>query len=193
MANVVAPVAVGDGGEGPTVRPSLRPRRRTFGHVLGFPEGATFAGRGDLSRSGVHVPLKAGISGGQNEGADSVVLTVGAYEDDADFGDEIIYTGQGGRSAKTGAQVADQALALGNLALARNVLSGLPVRLVRGVRGPAKSALAPKVAYRYDGLFRVVDFWEETGRSEHRVWRFRLTKLPATATDDDHHRQPALP
>ena len=158
---------------------------RTFGHIAGFVESTVFASRAALSHSGVHAPLRAGISGGQDEGADSVVLTGGAYEDDEDFGDEVIYTGHGGRSQKTGAQVADQALALGNLALARNCLTSRPVRLVRGVRpGARASALAPKLAYRYDGLYRVDDYWQETGRSGHQVWRFRLVKLPSSDTTD---------
>ena len=157
---------------------------RTFGHVAGYAEGATFASRGELSRSGVHAPLRAGISGGHDEGADSVVLTGGAYEDDEDFGDEVIYTGHGGRSQQTGAQVADRALTLGNLALARNCLSGLPVRLVRGVRRAQVSALASKLAYRYDGLYRVDGYWQEAGRSGHRVWRFRLVKLPPPEAKD---------
>ena len=156
---------------------------RTFGHIAGFAEGAVFASRAALSHSGVHAPLRAGISGGQDEGADSVVLTGGAYEDDEDFGDEVIYTGHGGRSQKTGAQVADQALALGNLALARNCLTGRPVRLVRGVRAANTSALGPRLTYRYDGLYRVDGYWQETGRSGHRVWRFRLVKLPPEAPD----------
>lgn len=155
---------------------------RTFGPVAGVAEGAMFASRAELSRSGVHAPLQAGISGRQEEGANSVVLTGGAYEDDEDFGDEVIYTGHGGRSQKTGEQIADQTLTLGNLALARNCLSGHAVRLVRGVRGARASAIASKLAYRYDGLFRVEEYWQATGRSGHRVWCFRLRKLPPTET-----------
>ena len=151
---------------------------RTFGSIPNVAVGTLFPNRLALSRSGVHAPLRAGISGGQDEGADSIVLTDGAYEDDEDFGDEVIYTGHGGRSQKTGGQVADQELTLGNLALARNCLTGLPVRLVRGVRAAPASALASKLAYRYDGLYRVEEYWQESGRSGHRVWRFRLKKWP---------------
>jgi putative restriction endonuclease len=38
------------------------------------------------------------------------------------------------------------------------------------------SALAPERGYRYDGLYWVDEFWEETGRSGFKVWRFRLRK-----------------
>lgn len=156
---------------------------RTFGHVAGVAEGTVFASRAELSHSGVHAPLQAGISGGQDEGADSVVLTGGAYEDDKDFGDEVIYTGHGGRSRKTGEQIADQTLTLGNLALARNCLSGHAVRLVRGVRSVRASAIGSKLVYRYDGLFRVEEYWRTTGRSGHRIWCFRLRKLPSTEAE----------
>jgi hypothetical protein len=53
------------------------------------------------------------------EGADSIVLS-GGYEDDEDHGDEIVYTGHGGKDQKTGKQVRDQKLTIGNLALARS-------------------------------------------------------------------------
>lgn len=151
---------------------------RTSGHIPGFAEGAVFADRHRLSQSGVHAPPQAGISGAQDEGADSVVLSGGSYEDDEDFGDEVIYTGHGGCSLKTGQQVADQTLTLANLALARNWQRGLPVRLVRGFKpGSRTSPLRSARSYRYDGLFRVADCWCEPGRSGHLVWRFRLVKL----------------
>ena len=56
------------------------------------------------------------------EGAESVVVS-GGYPDDQDSGDEIIYTGQGGRDT-SGKHVKDQELELerGNLALAKSKL-----------------------------------------------------------------------
>ena len=73
----------------------------------------------------------AGISGSQGEGADSIVLS-GGYEDDEDLGDEVVYTGHGGRDAESRRQVAHQRLTKGNLALAHSSIEGLPVRVVRG-------------------------------------------------------------
>ena len=75
-----------------------------------------------------------GISGSQNEGADSIVAS-GGYEDDHDFGDIIIYTGEGGRDPNTGTHVADQEFRGGNRALAVSCDEGLPVRVIRGARG----------------------------------------------------------
>ena len=79
---------------------------RVFGAIAGVAEGAVFMSRAELSEAGVHRPLQAGISGSGNEGADSIVLS-GSYEDDQDLGDEIIYTGHGGRDPEAGRQIAD--------------------------------------------------------------------------------------
>ncbi len=50
---------------------------RIFGHIPGYKEGCEFQSRLELSLSGVHAPRQAGISGGQREGADSIVLSGG--------------------------------------------------------------------------------------------------------------------
>ncbi|GAB3746784.1 YDG/SRA domain-containing protein [Spirosoma pomorum] len=147
---------------------------RIFGDIPGISEGSEFENRIMLSQYGVHKPLQAGISGSQTEGADSIVLS-GGYEDDEDLGDEIIYTGHGGRSTETGVQVADQQLVSQNLALALNCQRGLPVRVIRGCQH--QSPYSPSEGYRYDGLYRVDSYWRERGRSGFLVWRFRLIKL----------------
>jgi putative restriction endonuclease len=148
--------------------------RKIYGAIPGVPEGTLFLNRADLSRIGVHRPLMGGISGSSREAADSIVLS-GGYEDDEDQGDEIIYTGQGGNDRLTGKQVCDQDLNRGNRALVLSLMEGLPVRLIRGAH--PGSPFAPDVGYRYDGLYRVEDYWHELGKSGFRVWRFRLRKL----------------
>jgi len=152
--------------------------KRVFGEIPGYPEGTLFESRIELSQAGVHRPTVAGISGASDEGADSIVLS-GGYEDDQDFGDEIIYTGHGGRDEQTKQQISDQLLTRGNLALAYSRLHGLPVRVIRGANH--KSPFSPPVGYRYDGLYRVEDYWHDIGRSGYVIWRFRLVK--------SHHRQ----
>jgi putative restriction endonuclease len=67
-----------------------------FGHIPGYPVGSRFESRAELSEAGVHRHRQAGISGSASEGAGSIVLS-GGYEDDLDNGDEIVYTGHGGR------------------------------------------------------------------------------------------------
>jgi putative restriction endonuclease len=139
-----------------------------LGEAPGHPPGSVFADRRALAEAGVHRALQAGIVGRAEEGAESVVIS-GGYVDDEDYGDEVVYTGAGGRDPATGRQVAPQHLNRTNLALATSLRHGLPVRVVRRVQG---------VGYRYDGLFRVDDYWPETGIDGYRVWRFRLVRLP---------------
>ena len=70
-----------------------------------------------MSCYGVHRPPVAGIharSTGKNPGCFSIVLN-GGYEDDVDNGDEVTFTGSGGRNLKDGNlrtkdQDSDQAL-----------------------------------------------------------------------------------
>lgn len=148
-------------------------RQREYGEIPGYPEGTEFTNRKELADAGVHRPLQGGISGGK-DGADSIVVS-GGYPDDEDFGNEIIYTGQGGRDPATGKQVRDQELVLGNIGLVRSRLDN---RLVRVIRGAHKgSEHAPERGYRYDGLFWVDDHWHDIGRDGYRIWRFRLVKL----------------
>ena len=153
---------------------------RIFGHISGVSVGTTFKDRAEVARAGVHNPLVAGISGSKKEGADSIVLS-GGYEDDEDFGDEIIYTGFGGRDQSTGKQVADQELDNQNMALAISSQQGLPVRVIRGAKH--KSEHSPVEGYQYAGLYRIVNFWHEIGKSGHRVWRFRLVRLEGQAIE----------
>jgi putative restriction endonuclease len=146
---------------------------RTFGEIPGYPEGTLFDSRELLSQAGVHRPRQAGISGAKEEGADSIVLS-GGYEDDEDRGNEILYTGHGGRDQNTGYQIADQEFERGNAALARNNVLGLPVRVIRDAQ--LDSPYAPNIGYRYDGLYSVAEYWEETGISGSKVWRYLLVK-----------------
>ena len=146
-----------------------------FGEIPGYPPGSVFEDRHELAASGVHRPLQAGICGRAEEGAESVLLS-GGYVDDEDHGDVILYTGAGGN--RGGRQVADQQLNRSNLALANSLRHGLPVRVIRGARREVCDP--PASGYRYDGLYRVDDFWSRTGRDGFLIWCFRLEKLPTT-------------
>lgn len=148
--------------------------KRIFGHIAGYPEGSGFDTRAELSEVGLHKPRMAGVSGSIHEGVDSIILS-GGYEDDEDYGATIIYTGAGGRDRQTGRQIANQTLTKYNLAFVYTKLHGLPVRLIRG--HTQQSVYAPRVGYRYDGLYRVEDYWHTIGRSGYTIWRFRLVKI----------------
>lgn len=148
-----------------------------FGHVPGYPPGTLFESRSELSKSGVHRPTQAGICGSEKKGAESIVLS-GGYEDDYDLGDEILYTGEGGRDSKTKQQVAHQQLSGRNLALVTSMNQGLPVRVIRGASEHVYNA--PLSGFRYDGLYRVEKFWAQPGLSGFAVYRFRLVPFEST-------------
>ena len=137
----------------------LRVRRDTW---IRHPD-RSFDGRPSLSSSQVHRPRQAGISGGGQEGADSIVVS-GGYEDDEDYGNSSSSTPVTEVTTPlTGRQVADQTFSVGNRALAVSCDEGLPVRVIRGAGGDPR--LSPPTGYRYDGLYSVQRYWHEEGRS----------------------------
>ncbi|WP_316522641.1 YDG/SRA domain-containing protein [Kitasatospora brasiliensis] len=158
-----------------------------YGYVPGIDVGLIFASRRELSEAKVHRPLQAGICGTAEFGAESIVVS-GGYEDDEDYGDVIVYTGQGGRDLETKRQVRDQELTRGNAALVTSQTIGAPVRVVRAVEQPSRRSAKPN--YRYDGLFRVEDSWHDTGRSGFRIWRYRLVSLSNSVPAQ---REPTIP
>ena len=99
----------------------------SFGEIEDFPEGSVFHTRMEIHNAGLHRQTQAGISGTESEGADAIVLS-GGYEDDQDFGNVIIYTGQGGNKGRR--QVADQAFKRGNKWIAISRARGLPIRVI---------------------------------------------------------------
>ena len=155
-----------------------------FGHLASVPINTIFATRKEAASAGVHRPIQAGICGTAKSGCDSIVLS-GGYEDDSDNGHTILYTGAGGKYPNTNRQIADQQLINGNLSLVFSCDQNIPVRVLRGAKHqkhfdalPGYERFAPpKSGYRYDGLYRVEQYWPDQGRSGFRIWRFRLTLL----------------
>ncbi|TGE19347.1 YDG/SRA domain-containing protein [Hymenobacter elongatus] len=158
----------------------------SFGEIAGIRPGHEFRNRLELWGAGVHGQTQAGISARAGRGAESIVVS-GGYEDDLDLGAWLLYTGKGGRSNESGRQVADQTLTGANLELARNQVLGLPVRVTRKV---TENGLT---FYRYGGLYRVASYWQEQGRSGHKIWRFRLELLPEEVLPAAEPASTALP
>ncbi|XP_022182071.1 E3 ubiquitin-protein ligase UHRF1-like, partial [Myzus persicae] len=165
-----------------------------FGPIPGVEVGTTWLFRVQVSESGIHRPPVGGIHGRDNQGAFSIVLS-GGYEDDIDNGDEFMYTGSGGRdlsgNKRTALQSCDQELTRYNRALALNCdaeinnkegatamdwKKGKPVRVVRNYKLRKHSEYAPAVGNRYDGLYKVMKYYPETGISGFIVWRFVLKR-----------------
>lgn len=142
-----------------------------FGEMPGNPEGTRYESRNDVKSAGLHRHPMTGISGDPSQGADAIVVS-GGYVDDEDFGDRIVYTGQGGREGKR--QVADQTFTRGNLGLARSEQAGLPVRVIRGAAGD--KAFSPTTGYRYDGLYIVRNHWVQPSKDGPLIYRYVLEK-----------------
>ncbi|NXL98256.1 UHRF1 ligase, partial [Tyrannus savana] len=184
-----------------------------YGPIPGIPVGTMWKFRVQVSESGVHRPHVAGIHGRSNDGAYSLVLS-GGYEDDVDHGNSFTYTGSGGRdlsgNKRTAEQSCDQKLTNMNRALALNCSApindkhgaeakdwraGKPVRVVRNVKGGKHSKYAPEEGNRYDGIYKVVKYWPETGKSGFLVWRYLLRRddeEPAPWTKEGKDRMEKL-
>uniref|UniRef100_A0A8C8RYT3 E3 ubiquitin-protein ligase UHRF n=1 Tax=Pelusios castaneus TaxID=367368 RepID=A0A8C8RYT3_9SAUR len=184
-----------------------------YGPIPGVPVGTMWKFRVQVSESGVHRPHVAGIHGRSNDGAYSLVLA-GGYEDDIDHGNSFTYTGSGGRdlsgNKRTAEQSCDQKLTNMNRALALNCnaaindkdgaeakdwRAGKPVRVVRNVKGGKHSKYAPLDGNRYDGIYKVVKYWPETGKSGFLVWRYLLRRddeEPAPWTKEGKDRMKKL-
>ena len=140
------------------------------------PVGTNFQSREEVARAGLHSPLMAGIHP-QREGAraESIVIS-GGYKDDADYGDVIIYTGQGGQSAPgSGVQIADQVIERGNRALVKAQHDGTPIRVIRGSGG--NSQFSPASGYRYDGLYEVRKHWFKRSADGPLIVQFELVAV----------------
>ncbi|CAG8549742.1 8376_t:CDS:2, partial [Ambispora gerdemannii] len=168
------------------------------GKIPGVPVGSSWLYRINCSESGIHRPPVSGIAGGAATGAVSIALS-GGYPEDEDNGDTFTYTGAGGRDLKTGnkrvaEQTSDQKLDKTNLALARTCdapisekgatakdwRKSLQIRVVRGEKlKKHNSKYAPEQGYRYDGIYKLVKYWKEKGRSGFYVWRYLMRR------DDD--------
>ncbi|MDJ0461098.1 YDG/SRA domain-containing protein [Streptomyces sp. H27-C3] len=148
-----------------------------FGHVDVSP-GTAFASRKEVKAAKLHKEGEAGISwgldGGGKQAADAIVLSKG-YPDDRDLWDEVIYTGVGGQD-RSKRQVASQSWEHpGNAGLQRSRITGKEIRVIRGFRGD--STYSPADGYRYDGLYEIVEEWQEVGVHGFQMCRFKLRRL----------------
>ena len=139
-----------------------------------IPEGSIFDSRKDVKVAGLHKYLVHGISEDKETGYAFSIVVAGGYIDDEDMGDEIIYTGEGGRNDK-GQHIKDQVLSKGNKALILNENDSIPVRVIR--KKDPKNPYAPNDNYRYDGLYRVDHHMFIRGREGYRIYRYRLLKI----------------
>nr|XP_015840552.1 PREDICTED: E3 ubiquitin-protein ligase UHRF1 isoform X2 [Tribolium castaneum] len=165
-----------------------------YGPIPGVEVGTCWKFRVQVSEAGIHRPHVAGIHGRETDGAYSLVLS-GGYEDDVDNGEEFYYTGSGGRdlsgNKRVSGQSCDQKLTRMNKALALNCnvkfndktggeatdwREGKPVRVVRNYKLGKHSKYAPVDGNRYDGIYKVVRYFPQKGKSGFVVWRYLLRR-----------------
>lgn len=153
---------------------------KVVGPVPGVEVGDTFYFRMEICCIGMHGPIQAGIeylTAKESKWDTPVAISVissGGY-DARDDGEELIYTGQGGKSALDNKSHEDQKLERGNLAMEGSMKHHLPVRVTRGV----KDAASPSgKTYIYDGLYEVEQSWSEKGKFGFEEFKFRLRRLP---------------
>jgi len=163
---------------------ALKPSRHLdylhpIGEIEGVATGTLFKSREEVRLAKLHRPPMAGISYITDGPAESIVIS-GGYEDDEDFGETIIYTGQGGQASPGGKQVKDQEVTRGNRALIFSEDHGSPIRIIRGSGGDPR--FSPQTGYRYDGLFQVTNHWFEKSKSGPLVIRFELNRISEDST-----------
>lgn len=161
---------------------SIKDYQKTPGCLPGIPVGRKFYSRVETVVVGLHGHWLQGISYVKLKGSEDVksystsIVVGGFYEDDADGGDTLLYTGQGGNDLLgSRRQIADQLLERGNEALVGNMMMGIPVRVIR--KNADASSYTGNV-FIYDGLYQVEGYWGEKGISGFLVYRFRLRRLP---------------
>ena len=148
---------------------------QNFGHIVDYPEGTVFNDRLEIKEAGLHKYHINGISRILGVGCDCIVLN-GGYVDDKDYGDEILYTGEGGRPEGSPVQTFDQPFTKGNLDLSKNKFTKDPIRVIRGPKLRNSNYAPTNNNYRYDGLYYLEDYWPDIGKDGFRIWRYKLIK-----------------
>ncbi|KAH7287198.1 hypothetical protein KP509_32G043200 [Ceratopteris richardii] len=154
--------------------------QKVVGSVPGIEVGALFYFRMEMSSVGLHGPIQPGIeylTAKESEFETPVAISIissGGY-DAKDDGEELVYTGQGGKSADDSKQREDQKLERGNLAMKGSMEHKVPVRVTRGIKD---SASPSGKTYTYDGLYMVEESWSEKGKFGFEEFKFKLRRCP---------------
>lgn len=124
--------------------------------------------------NGAHGMSQGGISGNQDYGAYSVVVS-GYYADfDSDLGDTIFYSGPGSHNHRN-----PEVPPSGTAYLETSLADGGPVRVLRSASsGGSESQWAPPVGIRYDGLYQIVAVRTQHNQHGGIYKQFELRRLP---------------
>ncbi|KAI3691598.1 hypothetical protein L6452_31395 [Arctium lappa] len=156
--------------------------KKTWGPIPGVEVGDEFQYRVELALVGLHWTLQAGIDY-TKKGKELVAVSVvasGGYDNELGKPDCLTYSGSGGIGKDK--KVEDQKLEKGNLALKNNILTKIPVRVIRGSKSkptePSDSKSRPITTYIYDGLYTVEKYYQEPGQLGNMVYKFELRRIP---------------
>lgn len=138
-------------------------------------EGTVYKNRKELIKAGLHNHLQRGIGLSTDGRMRKSIVLSGGYEDDEDFGDEIIYTGDGGRDPKTGVQIANQTCTGGNMGLFVTYRNKQPVYVIRG--STHRSPYSPRHGYAFAGEYMITKYEVTRGKSGFEIQRFTLKKV----------------
>ena len=121
-------------------------------------------------RDGAHGSSQGGIHGSKGKGGAYSIVLAGSHYDDIDEGDDIWYCGTDGKNFthSENTQI-----------LIESVEKKNPIRVLRSMNlQKSKSSYAPSHGYRYDGLYRAMDYKELKGEPDKKRLRFHLKRLP---------------
>ncbi|KAJ0362978.1 hypothetical protein COL154_005885 [Colletotrichum chrysophilum] len=124
-----------------------------------------------------HNGLKAGIHGNITSGAYSIVISPTSDSTDIDNGDVVWYSGSGSEKHQDVEKVPDRTM--GTKALVASLATGNMVRVIRAAAGKGKQMLfkyAPKVGFRYDGLYQVKLVTTSVNKHGGRIEQFELVR-----------------
>ena len=162
-----------------------------FGEIV--PVGTTFSSWAELFFRRVHCMKRSSVAGPTEGGAQSLCLS-SKVKGHLDEGDRLSYTASRLQGVKRNS-IADEAsraryeqlnhmVPRGARLLRKSLETGKLIRLIRSKSGPA--AHAPKESFRYDGMYRVTQWWIEVGAGGLDIIKFRLVR-DGVADDDFVH------
>ncbi|KAF8822459.1 histone lysine methyltransferase SET/SUV39 [Cardiosporidium cionae] len=98
----------------------------------------------------------------------AAVVLNGGDSDWLDMGSKFVYVAHGGSKQF---DFSDHSLyTQENISLVNSCKLENPIRVIRSFRG--KSKFSPMGGYRYDGLYRIIDFFVDTNSRDKRIYKF---------------------
>lgn len=154
-----------------------------------------------MVRDGAHRYQQAGICGRADGGAQAVVMGKPEFEEyaDVDLGDEIWYVGtpakENGEEEVELEEVQNtdntpNGVTNASKLLFKSIQTENDVRVFRSSKLPKVNKLKPLEGFRYDGVYKVVDY--EVLEEERALYRFHMVRVPGQGpirgplVDDDN-------